>query len=221
MRRRGNFRKLFLAFTLLVMWGGCASYQPFTQQFSWELTAPTHNNPVLITASDHEHLWETICTVVSLHQFEIAEDTPIRRYDNILTEGRLETGPKIGATIAEPWHCDSVTFAKRMESTFQTIQRRIVIRAVPEGREFLVEVIVYEELEALPAPIRASSDSASLRFENVPETLSKKIDRSPERAGWMVVGRDSDFEKRLLREILFRLEHRAIPLRNAIAPRSG
>ncbi|MGL4942900.1 MAG: hypothetical protein ACRC46_06895 [Thermoguttaceae bacterium] len=210
---------VYVVLSFVLAAGGCASYQPFTQQLSWELKAPTHNNPVFIETDDYQNLWETICAVVALQQFDIVEDTPIRRYDSILTEGRLATAPKIGATIAEPWHSDSATMRKRLEATFQTIQRRVIIRAVPEGNGFLVEVIVYEELEALEAPAASSTSHASLRFENVPQTITSQIDRSADRAGWIVVGRDGDFEKRLLGEILFRFERRPLTLRNAVAPR--
>ena len=43
-----------------------------------------------------------------------------------LTEGRIDTFPKPGATLLEPWDHDSADSYERLESTLQSIRRYAV-----------------------------------------------------------------------------------------------
>ena len=65
------------------------------------------------------------------------------------------TEPKIGATILEPWHADSVGVRERMESTLQTIRRFAIVTVNDApGGGYTVKVEVYKELEDMAKPDR-------------------------------------------------------------------
>lgn len=218
--RHWTFSIVWITLGLLSIFG-CSSYRPFsTGQFSWQLNAPTANNPIFVEAYDHDFLWSVLVDVVDSH-FEVAREIPVRLYDNVLTEGRLDTKPKIGASLMEPWHADSVGIRERYDCTLQTIQRRVVVRVIPEIGGYLIEAIVYKELEDNKNPLNAASTVANLRFEDNVDSFASRIDVDPNVHGWIMIGRDTAMEERLLLEIAYRLKHPSGILRKSKEPIRG
>ena len=86
------------------------------------------------------------------------------------TEGRIDTTPKPGATLLEPWDHDSANSYERLESTLQSIHRYAVVKvhAVENGCGFWVEVAVYKELEDVRRPEHATAGSATFRNDITP-----------------------------------------------------
>lgn len=200
---------------------GCSSYRPFsTREFSWQLNAPTSHNPIFVSSCDHEFLWSVLVDVIDSH-FEISREMPVRLYDHVLTEGRLDTKPKIGASIAEPWHADSVGIRERIDCTLQTIQRRAIARVIPEANGYLIELFVYKELEDNKNPLKSSSSAANLRFVDDVDEFTDRIDIETGTAGWIMIGRDTGMEDRLLLEIAYRLQNPSGVLRKSKAPIRG
>ncbi|MCL2304223.1 MAG: hypothetical protein FWC43_02630 [Planctomycetaceae bacterium] len=191
---------------LSAVFGGCASYRPPVSNLPWLTNSPNENSQELIPTHNHEALWEAIAEAVSL-TFTIASEEPIRAFDNILTEGRLETEPKIGASVLEPWHDDSVTLGDRIESTYQTIRRRAVVRVIPEESGFLVQVIVYCEMEDLPKPIKSNASATLFQKTTPSERVTQQGPVLPESNGWFLIGRDPALEKQILQQILFRFRN--------------
>ncbi len=205
--------------------GGCSSYRPFTaRELSWQLNAPKSNNPIFVEAYDHEFLWAVLVDVVDMH-FEIEREMPIRLYGNVLTEGRLDAKPKIGASLLEPWHVDSVGLRERFDCTLQTIRRRVEVRVIPEGigqqAGYQIDVKVYKELEDNKRPLGAASSVANLRFEDWVENDPSRIDIDPSAAGWYIIERDTTMEDRLLLEILYRLKNPSGVIRKSKEPIRG
>ena len=203
---------------------GCAAYDPFapTREFSWRWNAPQSHNPIVVKNYDHEFLWSVVVDVIDNH-FEIDRNTQIRRYGNVSTEGHLETKPKIGASLAEPWHADSVGFTERLESTLQTIRRRAEVHVVPQTgghtiEGYSIEVKVFKELENNPQPLRAVAHASSLRFRESVDEFADSIDVNPNSAGWFIIARDTALENRLLMEIVYRLENPPEIIRRAREP---
>lgn len=204
--------------TVLVI-GCCSDYRPFsTREMSWQLNAPSANNPITVPATyDHEFLWAVLVDVVDSH-FEIAREMPIRLYGNVLTEGRLDTKPKIGASLAELWHADSVGCRERFDCTLQTIQRHATVRVIPDVNSYKIEVFVYKGLEDNPNPLKSPVSAANLRFEDDVDHFATQIDVEPSRSGWIIIGRDSTLEERLLKEIEYRLQHPSGIIRKSKEP---
>lgn len=220
--RKKNWTFLFGAVIIsLYIVSGCSSYRAFsTREFTWQLNAPDANNPIFVSAYDHEFLWAVLVDVVDSH-FEIARETPVRLYGNVLTEGRLDTKPKIGASLAELWHADSVGLRERFDCTLQTIRRRVMVRVVPEVNGYQIEVFVYKELEDKRSPLRSPASIANLRFQDDVDGFATQIDVDPSSTGWIMVGRDVVMEERLLREINYRLQHPSGVIRKSKEPIRG
>lgn len=222
------FRKKNWTFLLLVIIissgyaiGCCSSYRPFSaREMTWQLNAPSAHNPITVPAYDHDFLWAVLVDVVDSH-FEIAKETPVKLYGNVLTEGRLDTKPKIGASLPELWHADSVGIKERFDCTLQTIQRRVMVRVIPEVNGYQIEVFVYKELEDNRRPLRSPASVANLRFQDDVDYFAQAIDVEASTAGWIMIGRDSIMEERLLMEIAYRLQHPSGIIRKSKEPIRG
>ena len=186
---------------------GCSTYEPFaSREFSWRWNTPQSHNPVFVENHDHEFLWSVLVDVIDNH-FEIDREIPIRLYENVLTEGHLESKPKIGASMSEFWHADSVGAAERFDCTLQTIRRRVEALVVPEAGGYTIEVKVFKELEDNPQPLRAVTNASNLRFRDNADEFAEKIDVDPSSTGWFIIERDAAMENRLLMEIIYRLQN--------------
>jgi hypothetical protein len=208
------------AVVFTAMTSGCSSYRSFgTREFSWNLNAPKTNNPVFVEACDHNFLWAVLVDVVDSH-FEIEREMPVRLHSNILTEGRLVTKPKIGASLPELWHADSVGIGERFDCTLQTIRRRAEVHVIPEVGGYVINVKVYKELEDNKTPLKSNS-SANLRFEDQVDKFSEQIDVDSSSGNWFIIERDTAMEERLLLEIVYRLQHPADVIRKSKEPIRG
>jgi hypothetical protein len=178
------------------------------------------NNPILIPMCDHEFLWEVLADAFNSH-FETEREMAIHLYDNVLTEGRLDGKPKIGASLFEPWHSDSVGCVERFDCTLQTIRRRAILRVIPQVGGYQIEVFVYKELEDNPRPLNSPISTANIRFKDDVDVFESRVDIDRNVAGWIMIGRDVAMEQRLLREILYRIEHPTEIIRKSKAPIRG
>ena len=205
--RMCNLPRILLMVATLLLSVGCTSYEPFTtREFSWRLNAPQSHNPIFVENHNHEFLWAIVVDVIDTH-FEIDREIPIRLYGDVLTEGHIETKPKIGSSFAELWHADSVGFAERRDCTLQTIRRRVEVHIVPETGGYTIDVRVFKELEDNPQPLRAVANASNLRFRDNADEFADKIDVDPSSSGWFIIERDTAMENRLLLEIVYRLKN--------------
>jgi len=200
------FCRLLSAVCCLILLSGCTFYRPPVSNLPWLTKLPGESSQALVPTNNHHALWEAIAEAVGM-TFTIAREEPIRAFDNVLTEGRLETEPKIGASVLEPWHDDSVSFGNRIESTYQTIRRRAIVRAVPEENGFLVQVMVYCEREDLPKPIKSNAAATLFQKTTPAERVSQQGPLLPESRGWYLIGRDPALENQLLQQILYRFRN--------------
>jgi len=185
---------------------GCTFYRSSFPNLPWLTKLPGESSQVLIPTNNHEALWEAIVEAVGI-TFTIASEEPIRAFDNVLTEGRLETEPKIGASVLEPWYDDSVTIGDRIESTYQTIRRRAVVRVIPEENGFLVQVVVHCEREDLAKPLKSNASAALFQHTTPSERVSQQGPILPESNGWYMIDRDPALEKQILQQILHRFRN--------------
>lgn len=197
---------LFLASFLLI--AGCSSYEPFaaTRELSQRLSTSQSPNPIIVENYHHEFLWSVLVDVIDTH-FDIAREIPVRLYGNVLTEGHLETKPKIGASLVEFWHADSVGLKERFDCTAQTIRRRVEVLVVPESGGYSLEVKVFKELEDNPQPLQGAGYASHLRFRDHADEFQDSIGSEQEPAGWFIIERDTALENRLLLEIVYRLKN--------------
>lgn len=149
-------------------------------------------NPVLVRAQSPKDCWEK--TVDLIHDyFDIARENQL--------DGIIETRPKVGASLLEPWHQDSVGMKSRLESTFQSIRRRAFVNITPADDGFLIGVEVFKESEDVKGRTDNSPGQATFQ-EN--RTLQRDLrlvvgQSSPD--GWITLGRDTQLEQRMLHEL--------------------
>lgn len=195
--------RLFLALympLLLAATGGCACFRDNTPLLSQVTPEP---NPMFVASNDHDYVWERIVDAVDDY-FDIERESPIRVYGNLtteITEGRIDTRPRIAATYLEPWFQDSVTAEERLESTCQTIRRHATVRVVPETGGYMIFVSVYKELEDLERPLGSNTGAASFTYTNSINTITNIGSDAPTSYGWIPIGRDAALEQRILLKI--------------------
>jgi len=178
----------------------------------YQSAAVSYDNPALLRINNYDLVWEGVVDVVSQY-FRIEREDPVRLLGSTLTVGRLDTFPKPGATLLEPWDHDSADSYERLESTLQSIRRKAVVKVIPaEGGGFWVEVAVFKELENVPKPEHATAGSAVYR-NDVSATRTKPIE-PPTGANqkWIPQGHDTVAEQRILGQILDRFTPEGTPV---------
>src|SRR5690606_6154864 len=102
---------------------------------------PSIANPLPVSTANEEWLWERTIDVLHDYHFRIERENRIARV--------IETTPRVGSGILEPWNADSVGMESRMESTLQSIRRTVIVTMIPAETPggFQVSVQVLKEKE--------------------------------------------------------------------------
>jgi hypothetical protein len=117
-------------------------------------------NQIHVPVANRDWTWEQIVDAVDDY-FRVERERQVQLVGDVLTEGRIDTFPLIGATIIEPHRRDSVGRYNRWESTFQTIRRRAIVRVIPDASGYLIDVAVEKDIEDLPHPECATAGAAT------------------------------------------------------------
>lgn len=168
--------------SLLLLLTGCASSQSMIV-----------SNPVFVPASSQHAAWER--TVEVLHDFHF----PIARENRL--DGVIETDYRVGSNVLEPWHGDSVGGFNRIESTLQSIRRKVKVDLTPVEGGYLVGVEAFKEREDLSGVAENTAGAATFR-ENTPleRNLSVVVGQSSS-SGWNLLGRDDALEQAILNKM--------------------
>ena len=131
-----HFLPALLALLALAAAGGCAS----------QVGNYTNSQPrvLQIPATQHDMMWERAVAVLHENHFSVARESKI--------EGIIESDYRAGSGLFEPWHQDSIGYGSRLESTLQSIRRRVLITfQQSSGGQVHVSVRVEKEIEDVPA----------------------------------------------------------------------
>lgn len=172
-----------------------------------QVTATTKEaipNPLFVATVDHEGLWNQVVDELDDY-FRIAREQRVQEIGGVLTEGRIDTHPAIGATFFEPWRRDSTPGQERLEATLQSIRRRATVRVIPREGGFLVEVQVLKELEDVSQPERSTASSPTWRHDGSLVRGESNTQTGPQTLGWICIGRDPSLEQQILAELQARL----------------
>lgn len=168
-------------------------------------------NQIHVPVANREWAWEQIVDTVDDY-FRIERERQVQLVGDVLTEGRIDTFPQIGATIVEPHRHDSVGKYNRWESTFQTIRRRGTIRVIPDAQGYLIDVMVEKDLEDLPHPENSTAGAATFRNDSsLPSTAEEPVSPTRLAGNWILLGRDPALEQRILADLQARLGPQAAP----------
>ena len=142
-----------------------------------------------------------------------------------LVDGRIDTFPKPGATLLEPWDHDSADSYQRLESTLQSIRRYAVVKVIPAEKRRLPGR--GGRLQGTGEPAPAGTRHGGLghlpqRHHDQPRR-ELRADRqrkyrpatAPKSVGlnqsWIPQGRDTAAEQRILGQILDRFTPEGTP----------
>lgn len=189
--------RLLASAGLLILLAGCMG-GPYGPGLTQPPAVVYYDNPTLLAAGSPEQLWEHVVDVVDDY-FDIAHEIPVSQIDDV---GRLDTIPLVGATLLEPWRHDSANFDERLMSTLQTIRRQAVVHVSRVEQGYLVEVIVYKQLEEVARPMHASAGTAMLNYDDSLTRVVNPITEVPIDEGWIPLGRDTVLEQRILSQLM-------------------
>jgi hypothetical protein len=157
-------------------------------------------NPVFLALGppDYAIVFEKTLDAIDDY-FEIAL---ANRYD-----GTIRTHPKIAPGLEQPWKPGSPDGAERLLATLQTIRYRADVTIQPaEQGGYLVQVVVFKELEDLARPIRATAGAAAFRSDNSVERQFEVVDPSVIDANWIPQGREVNLEQAILQIIQHKIK---------------
>ena len=160
-----------------------------------QASLPTPSNPMVVRAQSEEVLWERTVDVLHDYHFNIERENRVARV--------IETAPRVGSSILEPWHRDSVGLPNRLESTLQSIQRRVVVTFLlgDSPGTFLVNVQAFKEKEdSYDRGVQSPGGSTFLESEPLTVDLDPVIGNLTQR-GYVPLGRDSELEGALLHSL--------------------
>ena len=165
---------------------------------------PQLPNPLRIPVADADFVWTQLVEEIEDY-FQIRREERVKLVDNVISEGWIETYPRIGSTVFNPLQKDSSRGFERWHSTFQTIRRWARIKVIPEGNAYQFDVQIYKELEDLDHPQYSGVASRLQRHDVSPERDRFDIQVSPGSYGWIPVGRDTTLEQRILSRLQARM----------------
>jgi hypothetical protein len=187
--------------------GGCVG-RPLTENpvfIRSELPTGPCPNPNVLAGSPAEYsaLFETALSVVDDY-FEIMEA------NRIGVVGVIKSHPKIAPGLDQILKPGSPDGAERLLATLQTIRYRCEVTiqpafvdagqpGIPAG--FMVNVIVYKELEDLERPIAATAGAAAFRSDNSVDRQFEVVDPTVIETTWIPKGRETYLEQEILKRI--------------------
>lgn len=170
-------------------------------------------NPMFVPIADRELLYQQVVDEIDDY-FRIEREQRIRLEGGVLTEGRVDTFPLVGATLLEPFRGDSTPGYERLHATLQSIRRRATVRMLPVDGGYLVDVQVAKELEDLLQPENATIGDATPRHDTSLERVDDQQQRLPPGTlGWIPLGRDVTLEQKILSNLQGRLNIQPQPVR--------
>jgi hypothetical protein len=156
---------------------------------------PASTNQLFVAATNEEAVWERTVDVVHDY-FEIAREN--KPFSGVI---EIETKPKVGASVLEPWHRDSSGLHNRLESTMQSIRRRGFINISAADGGYVVAVEVYKEIEDLPGLAANQPGAATFQQANPLRRDLNLVSQRPSPVGWITLGRDPALEETMVRSL--------------------
>lgn len=209
-------RTLLLLAITLVAFPGCRAFRSVTatsEPIGIQQGSPL--NPLPVPMLQRELVMDEVSDTIDDY-FPILKEERIRNVNGVLSEGWIETRPKIGGQLFEPWKRDSTPGFEKLHATLQTIRRFAKIRVIPTANNYLIDLKVYKELEDLQQPIGSTVSGRPLRVDNALDIDRNEIFEVVSQ-GWIPLGRDISLEQ----EILGHISQRFIEAANQSNAASG
>lgn len=151
---------------------------------------------VQIPATQRDQMWERAIAVLHEMHFLVARESKL--------EGVIETEFRAGSGLLEPWNKDSVGYTNRLESTLQSIRRRVTISFQETSPDYIMIMVnVEKQIEDVPG-LAANYEGGATFSESQP--LQRDLDQVIGQAGpsrWLPRGSDPQLEGEIMRRIRF------------------
>ncbi|MCR9197998.1 MAG: hypothetical protein NXI04_05110 [Planctomycetaceae bacterium] len=151
---------------------------------------------VQIPAAQRDQMWERAIAVLHEMHFLVARESKL--------EGVIETEFRAGSSLLEPWNRDSVGYANRLESTLQSIRRRVTISFQETSPDYIMILVsVDKQIEDVPG-LAANYEGGATFSESQP--LQRDLDQVIGQAGpsrWLPRGSDPLLEAEIMRRLRF------------------
>lgn len=183
----------------LISFPGCRLFQRGQEPQQSIVAQGPLQNPLPVPPLARELVMDEISDEIDDY-LPILKEERIRNVDGILSEGWIETRPKIGSSIFAPWQRDSTPGFQRQYATLQTVRRFAKVRVIPTAENYLVDLRVYQELEDLQQPIGSPVTGRPLRTSMLRDIDFNETFEVPN-SGWIPMGRDFSLEQRILQGI--------------------
>ncbi|QDU82900.1 hypothetical protein Pla110_46630 [Polystyrenella longa] len=166
--------------------GGCAT-TPIAMQQTRTL------GPVFVSTQNEEFVWERAVDVLHDYPFTIKRENKLA--------GVIETEYKVGSGVLEPWHKETIGMDARLESTLQSIRRRVLINVRRDDAGYFVDVEAYKEIEDLEGLAANSAGGATFLETSPLERDYNLVVGQSTPSGWISKGRDFALEQDLLQRL--------------------
>ena len=147
-----------------------------------------------IPSQNRDIVWERSVAVLNKFHFMIARESK--------QEGVIETHYRAGSNLLEPWNNDSFGYANRLESTLQSIRRKVTVTFENTSAGMLTVVVrVDKEIEDVPG-LAANYEGGATFSESQP--LQRDLDQVVGQSGpsrWLSRGNDPALEVEIMRQI--------------------
>ena len=151
---------------------------------------------IQIPDGQRDQVWERAVAVLNNFHFMISRESKL--------EGVIETNYRAGSNLLEPWNKDSIGYANRLESTVQSIRRKVTIYFQNSAVGLVtVSVRVDKEIEDVPG-LAANYEGGATFSEAQP--LQRDLDQVVGQSGpsrWLPRGNDPALEAEILRQIQY------------------
>ncbi|MEZ6063035.1 MAG: hypothetical protein R3C19_22040 [Planctomycetaceae bacterium] len=151
-------------------------------------------NALVIPAGQFDLMWERSVAVLNNYHFMVARESKL--------EGLIETHYRAGSNLFEPWNPDSADTANRLESTLQSIRRRVIVQFQNTSADSMTVIVrVEKQIEDVPGLAANYEGGASFpESDPLDRDLNQVLGQStPSR--WISRGTDPALESKLIRDI--------------------
>ena len=116
--------------------------------------------------------------------------------------GLIRTHPRISPGLEQLFKPGSPDFDQRLLATLQSIRHYAVVK-IDGARDggFWVDVRVFNELENVERPLRATAGAAAFRSDPTVDRQYEVIEEMPLSGGWIPIGEDVPMEQEILARI--------------------
>lgn len=194
---------VFMITAMMICGFGCRTIQNLEATKDQTCFEPVPN-PLIVPLVDRWFLMDEISDEIDDY-FRVFREERIRNVDGVMTEGWIETHPRIGSTALEPWHHDSTRGYEKIHASLQTVRRYAKVRVIPTNNSYTIDVQVFKEIEDNPSPINSPISGKMLRTDNALDTDLPEDWAATNNGGWIAMGRDVSLEQQILRNIEQRL----------------